>query len=78
MSRRLLKLLAVALAGVLVVGVAVLVRNIFFGPRTISAVFTTARTLSSRRLISANLPEYRCRAAVVRRAAPHCPAAGRR
>ena len=42
MSRRLLKVLAVVLAGVLVVGAVVLVRNIFFGPKTISAVFTTA------------------------------------
>jgi virulence factor Mce-like protein len=39
---RLVKVLAVALAGLLVVGGAFLVYNIFFGPRTISAVFTTA------------------------------------
>ncbi|MCX2931607.1 MCE family protein [Mycobacterium sp. CVI_P3] len=43
MSRtRWVKVLAVALAGLLVVGAAVLVRNIFFGPKTISAIFTTA------------------------------------
>ncbi|NTY63820.1 MCE family protein [Mycolicibacterium sphagni] len=42
MSRRWVKLLAVALAGVLVVGVAVLVRNVFFGPKTVNAIFTTA------------------------------------
>lgn len=42
MSRRWVKVLAVVLAGVLVVGAVVLVRNIFFGPKTISAVFTTA------------------------------------
>ena len=35
---RLVKVLAVALAGLLVVGAAVLVHNIFFGPKTISAV----------------------------------------
>jgi phospholipid/cholesterol/gamma-HCH transport system substrate-binding protein len=39
---RLVKVLAVALAGLLVVGAAFLVHNIFFGPKTISAVFTTA------------------------------------
>ena len=42
MSRRWVKLLAVALAGVLVVGAAFLVHKVFFGPKTISAVFTTA------------------------------------
>ncbi|WP_445166251.1 MCE family protein [Mycolicibacterium sp. Dal123E01] len=42
MSRRWVKVLSVVLAGVLVVGVAVLVRNVFFGPKTINAVFTTA------------------------------------
>ncbi|WP_179476062.1 MCE family protein [Mycolicibacterium vinylchloridicum] len=42
MSRRWVKLLTVALAGVLVVGVAVLVRNVFFGPKTVNAIFTTA------------------------------------
>jgi virulence factor Mce-like protein len=42
MSKRWVKLLAVALAGVLVVGVAVLVRSVFFGPKTVNAIFTTA------------------------------------
>ncbi|MGY4711633.1 MCE family protein [Mycolicibacterium sp. CBM1] len=43
MSRiRSAKVLAVALAGLLIVGAAVLVHNVFFGPKTISAVFPTA------------------------------------
>ncbi|BBZ78049.1 mammalian cell entry protein [Mycolicibacterium anyangense] len=42
MSKRRAKVLSVVLAGLLVVGTAVLVRNIFFGPKTISALFTTA------------------------------------
>ncbi len=42
MSKRWVKVLSVVLAGLLVVGAAVLVRNIFFGPKTVSAVFTTA------------------------------------
>jgi virulence factor Mce-like protein len=42
MSRRWVKVLIVALVGLLVVGAVVLVRNVFFGPKTISALFTTA------------------------------------
>lgn len=42
MRRRWVKVLSVVLAGLLVVGAAVLVRNVFFGPKTVNAVFTTA------------------------------------
>ncbi|MCV7342933.1 MCE family protein [Mycolicibacterium rhodesiae] len=42
MRRRWVKVLSVLLAGLLVVGAAVLVRNIFFGPKTVNALFTTA------------------------------------
>ena len=42
MRSRWVKVLGVVLAGLLVIGAAVLVRNIFFGPKTIAALFTTA------------------------------------
>ena len=42
---RLTKILAIVLAVLLVVGAAIAVRNIFFGPKTITAYFPTATAI---------------------------------
>jgi phospholipid/cholesterol/gamma-HCH transport system substrate-binding protein len=42
---RLTKILAIVLAVLVVVGAAIAVRNIFFGPKTITAYFPTATAI---------------------------------
>lgn len=43
--RRLVAVMAVVLVGLIVAGAAVLIRNTFYGPRTITAYFTTATAI---------------------------------
>jgi ABC-type transporter Mla subunit MlaD len=56
---RLTGVAAVVLVGLVVAGAALLVRNTFFGPRTITAYFTTATAIypgGNRRLESGGRP----------------------